>query len=68
MANFISDDEMEKLSPSKPNFISDEDMDRHDLNQSIDPMVSGIRKGVQGASAGFLDEASGGMEAVGKLV
>lgn len=67
MSNFISDDEMEKLSPSKSDFISDDEMENHERNQKISPLVSGIRKGIQGISSGFLDEASGGVEALGRM-
>ena len=66
MAGFISDEEMEKLSPSRPGFISDEEMAAQEkISNPLEASVMGM---AQGASAGFLDELSGGVEAAGKAV
>ncbi len=64
MPSFISDEEMEKLSPSSGGFISDDDMADLESKSDVSPLESGTRGLAQGASLGFADEITGGVEAM----
>jgi len=66
--NFISDDDMIKLeetqaNPAPSNIISDSEMAELEASQPS-KLESATRGIVQGATAGFADEVSGGMEAL----
>lgn len=74
MPGFISDAEMEKMMAAQgqagSGFISDDDMDRM-MKAQEKPKTSlaetALKHGLQGASAGFLDEVSGATEAAGRI-
>ena len=69
MAKFISDEEMAKLEASEPTqkkqktFLSDDEMMKLEESQPSE-LESGLRGALQGATAGFADEISGGVEAL----
>lgn len=74
LTGFISDEEMNKISPSsissiktKAGFISDEEMDKIspvDPEKEISEAESAARGFAQGATLGFADEISGGVESL----
>lgn len=65
MGKFISDTDMEKMEGSgKPRFISDDDMAAHEENNQTSALESGLRGLAQGASLGFADEITGGLESL----
>ena len=67
MAKFISDEEMAQLEASQPTqskkFISDEEMAQLEASQPSE-LESAARGLIQGATMGFADEISGGLEAL----
>lgn len=63
MADFISDDEMQKLEGSSSDFISDEQMEAMQPSQ----LESGLRGIAQGLTYNLADEVVGGAQAFGDL-
>lgn len=63
MADFISDDEMQKLEGSSSDFISDEQMEAMQPSQ----LESGLRGTAQGLTYNLADEVVGGAQAFGDL-
>jgi hypothetical protein len=67
MPGFISDEEMASLEAKErpKKFISDDEMAQMSKAEEEGNVVTGVKKAIQGASLGFSDELSGGLEALG---
>ncbi len=66
MADIISDEQMAQMeAKARPaGFLSDADMATHEAQFKPSALESGLRGAAQGASLGFADEATGGLEAL----